>query len=471
MGACEQSQRIWVLTMRRFAEMAWARQGVTRFISVALIPGVVALLVPGPWWLACALFTGAAATVDFRAQRFFARVNADLDRRSEAELRALVSKEIAAISLMSALYAAPYALLAFAPNPGPMLGVLFCAGASLACATLHVMTRTMVFYTMPVIAVGLVANAAVLAGGGPAGVFAAGLAIVVVVNAMVYARSGAASFRDLIVARMKAEGAAAELERRVRERTAELAVAKARAEAANRAKSLFLANMSHELRTPLNAVIGYAEIIEEDLASGETAASIADLGRIRTAAAHLLELINEVLDLSRIETGKLELKSDTFDLIALLRGAIETVRPLAARQRTTCCLNVAPGAPVLLLGDEMRTRQCVLNLLSNAAKFTANGAIAVDVRGCRIGADPGAAIAVRDTGVGISPENLARLFQPFTQVDDSATRRHDGAGLGLVITRRLARAMGGDVVATSEAGKGSLFTIYLPVRREIARAA
>jgi signal transduction histidine kinase len=184
-----------------------------------------------------------------------------------------------------------------------------------------------------------------------------------------------------------------------------------------------------------------------------------------------LTLINEVLDLSRIEAGKLELRNKDCDLAALLRGALDAVRPMAAKKRTTCTLAIAPGAAVAIHADETRVRQCVLNLLSNAAKFTEHGTIALHVRPCRIGGAEAVAIAVRDTGPGISADDLARLFQPFSQVDNSATRAHSGAGLGLVITRRLARAMGGEVVAASEPGKGSSFTLYLPINQTIARAA
>jgi signal transduction histidine kinase len=419
----------------------------------------------------CAACTGAAVIIDRRSHLFFDRVVPDLDHYQEHELLTLVRREIAALVVITSLYATPYAALAFAPSPGPILGVLFCAGAALVCATLHVMTRTMIMFTTPVVLIGLALNAAALAGWGMPGLLAAGLAALVAVNAIMSARGGAATFGDLIVARLKAEQAAEDLERRVEQRTAELAVAKRRAEAANRAKSMFLANMSHELRTPLNAVIGYSEIVAEDLESGDTSASAEDLERIRGAASHLLTLINEVLDLSRIEAGKLELRDHAFDLQSLLRGALDAVKPMAAKKRTTCAFTISEGVATTIFGDETRVRQCVLNLLSNAAKFTERGAIALQVRPCRIGGAEAVAIVVRDTGPGISPENLARLFQPFSQVDNSATRTHDGAGLGLVITRRLARAMGGEVIAASELGKGSAFTLYLPINRAIAQAA
>jgi signal transduction histidine kinase len=470
MDETEQSRRIWVLTIRRFAEMAWARHGTTRYLSVTFVPVVVALAVPGWWWAFCAIFTLAAAIIDRRAHLFFDRIVPDLDGYDEPALRALIKREVIALSVITTLYTIPYAALAFAPGPGPLMGLIFCAGAALVCATLHVMTRTMIFYTLPVAAIGLAANAAALTSG-PMSLLAAGLASIVAINAVVSARGGAASFGDLILARMKAEQAAEDLERRVEERTAQLAVATRRAQAANRAKSLFLANMSHELRTPLNAVIGYAEIIGEDLDSGDTSASAEDLQKIRGAAGHLLTLINEVLDLSRIEAGKLELKDADYDLTALLRGALDAVKPTASRQRTTCTLTIAAGATTLLRGDETRVRQCVLNLLSNAAKFTSNGTIALEARACRIGSVPGIAIAVRDTGAGISADNLARLFQPFSQVDNSVTRTHNGAGLGLVITRRLARAMGGDVAASSKLGEGSIFTLYLPTKAAAASRA
>jgi signal transduction histidine kinase len=319
----------------------------------------------------------------------------------------------------------------------------------------------MIFYSAPAIIAGLMLNAYMLSNGLNAVILTV-VSGLMGVNAIVAARGGATSFGDLIGARLKAEEAAEDMERRVEERTAQLAIATRRAQAANKAKSLFLANMSHELRTPLNAVIGYSEIIEEDLESGNTAASAADLAKIRGSANHLLTLINEILDLSRIESGKLELKPSVFDITALLRGALDTVKPTASKNRTVCQLNLAPGIS-MMNADETRVRQCVLNLLSNAAKFTQNGVVALDLRPCRIGRAAGVAISVKDTGPGISAETQRRLFQPFTQADNTKTRSYDGAGLGLAITRRLARAMGGDVVVSSKLGQGATFILYLPL--------
>ncbi len=462
MTSPETSRRIWTMTIRRFAEVAWSHHGPLRYVSVTLTPILVALLVPGYWWALCSLGAVIGVIIDIRTQAAFARLSKDLDHIDEAALRNALGKYIAALATVTAAYVLPYAALAFAPQPAPVIGLLFGAGGALICATLHVMTRTMIFYTIPSIVLAMVLNAVALSEGGANAVVLGAMAALFSANAIIAARSGAKSFGELIKARLHAEEAAEDLERRVNERTAQLEVASKRAQAANKAKSMFLANMSHELRTPLNAVIGYSEIIEEDLESGDTSASAADLAKIRGSATHLLTLISEILDLSRIESGRLELKPRSFDLPSLLRASLDTVKPTAAKQRTTCQVSLAPTVG-LMVSDETRVRQCVLNLLSNAAKFTHNGVIALDMRECRIGAARGVAISVQDTGPGISAENQARLFRPFSQIDSTKTRAHDGAGLGLVITRRLARAMGGDVQVSSKLGEGSTFTLYLPL--------
>ena len=453
------TQRLWLLTVRRFAEVAWARHGLIRYSSVTFVPIVVALTTPGWWWVACAIGAAIGIVIDQRTHRAFQRLSGRLEAMEANELQRVMGRHVAALALITVAYVTPYVALAFAPHPGPLVGFLYCAGAALVCASLHVMTRTMAFYTMPLPVLGLVANAYAVANGS-GGLLIAALASVLGLNAVIMARAGAASFADLIRARYRAEEAAETLEERVRERTAQLAVATRRAQQANKAKSAFLANMSHELRTPLNAVIGYAEIVEEDLASGDIAQSAADLGRIRGSAMHLLKLINEILDLSRIEAGKLDLHIADVELAPLLREAIDTVVPIAAKNGTRCGL-ILDDNIVHIRADETRLRQCVLNLLSNAAKFTLNGTVTLQARSCMIGSDPGVAISVRDTGPGIASDDLLRLFQPFVQADASKTRAHDGAGLGLAITRRLARAMGGDVAAYSKLGQGSVFTLFV----------
>jgi signal transduction histidine kinase/ActR/RegA family two-component response regulator len=230
--------------------------------------------------------------------------------------------------------------------------------------------------------------------------------------------------------------------------------ARSAAEQANLAKSQFLAMMSHELRTPLNAVIGYAEILEEDLVGDGKDDGAADARKIYRAARNLLELINEVLDFSKIEAGRMEIKPEPVEVKPILLNALETVRHLAETHGNTLDAKLDPAIDLMVL-DEARLRQCLLNLLSNACKFTENGRVSLraEVKDGMLVMD------VVDTGCGISAEEGVRLFQPFAQVDNSHTRKKDGTGLGLVITRRLAELMGGDLNFISEPGKGSTFTL------------
>ena len=236
--------------------------------------------------------------------------------------------------------------------------------------------------------------------------------------------------------------------------------ARASAEAANVSKSQFLANMSHELRTPLNAVIGYAEILEEDLAT-TAPTSAQDAERIRISARHLLQLINEILDLSKIEAGKMDLVYDETDVVALARETLDTVRPTAEANGNMLSLKVE-GEVGPIRADALRVRQCLLNLLANACKFTKGGTITVRLSLTRRAGARWLTIDVADTGIGMTEEQRGRLFQPFVQADASTTRRFGGTGLGLALTRRFAQLMGGDVTVASTPGSGSTFTLTLP---------
>ncbi len=249
-----------------------------------------------------------------------------------------------------------------------------------------------------------------------------------------------------------------------------LEAARQAAEEASRAKSAFVANMSHEMRTPLNAVIGYSELLAEGAADAGRTETIPDLLRIQSAAKHLLGLIDDVLDLSKIEAGKTDLDISEFDLAALAREVESLARPLTEKRA-----NVLELGPLdrlgRMVGDQTRLKQVLLNLLANAAKFTAGGRIRLDVERDDSRLDGQLIFRVSDTGIGICDAHLTRIFQEFTQADSSTTRKYGGSGLGLTISRHLCRLMGGDIHAASEPGRGSVFTVTLPARvRETAAA-
>jgi len=238
--------------------------------------------------------------------------------------------------------------------------------------------------------------------------------------------------------------------------------ARERAEAANRAKSMFLANMSHELRTPLNAIIGYSEMLQEDVADMSTEEITADLRKVTGAGKHLLSLINDVLDFSKIEAGRMELLLEPVDVATLVRDVEGTAAPVVRKQGNAFVLDVADGVGTFT-ADAGKVRQVLLNLLSNAGKFTTNGTVTLRARRlARDGADF-IAIAVEDTGVGLSRAQFGRLFQAFAQADATTQRDHGGTGLGLALCRRFCLMMGGDIEVESKAGSGSTFTVMLPV--------
>jgi signal transduction histidine kinase/CheY-like chemotaxis protein len=247
------------------------------------------------------------------------------------------------------------------------------------------------------------------------------------------------------------------VEQKLRNANDALIVARDGAEKASQEKSDFLANMSHELRTPLTAIIGFAELIAEELEEANLMGLHGDVGKVHIAAQHLLSVINDVLDLSKIEAGKARVERSTFSLPVLVREVVETIRPLAEQGNNVITYELGE-CPEHIIQDRNKLKQCLINLLGNAAKFTDQGEIRVEV-------DIQSAdllLIVRDTGIGIPQDRINAIFSAFTQADNSSTRDYGGTGLGLAITRHFCGLMGGEILVESTLGEGSIFTLRTP---------
>jgi len=253
------------------------------------------------------------------------------------------------------------------------------------------------------------------------------------------------------------------LEELVEKRTADLAIARDSAIRANQSKSQFLANMSHELRTPLNAIIGYAELLLEDAEHSDDDVLKGDLKKVRTAAQHLLVLIKDILDLTKIEAGKIELDLAEINVSDLVNDVQHSVQPVVVKNENEFVIDCDENAGVII-ADVLKLRQALLNLLSNAAKFTNHGRISLQIKRFEENSTEKIIFSVHDTGIGLTKKETVKIFDAFTQADSSTTREYGGTGLGLAISRNFCQLMGGDLTVSSEKGTGSTFTILLPVK-------
>ncbi len=243
-------------------------------------------------------------------------------------------------------------------------------------------------------------------------------------------------------------------------------MARAALEAATRTKNTFLANMSHELRTPLNAIINDSELLQEEVTEQGHLDYVADLQKIHASGKHLLTLVSDILDFASIESGKVALHRETFHVPGMVHEIVATLQPLLTKHANTLEVHVADEVETLY-ADKTKVQQSLLQLLSNACKFTSHGRIGLDVACETADGHPTVRFQVHDTGVGMSPDDIHKLFQPFTQVDDTATRQYGGTGLGLAIGQRLCQLMGGEITVTSMLGKGSTFTMHIPAQTAV----
>jgi signal transduction histidine kinase len=418
------------------------RSAITRLVFTALVALVVCVVVPP---LPVALAFAACAAWEAAGRPLLEKLVAPANPQTTAP-RAFIGLSIVYF-VGTTIYAAPSTLAALSGAPlGMQIATCWIGGAAIHTFVYYSNSRPLLIANLIVPIVSAVALPALNAGRFD---LDAALSSAMIVTLLVSAGAFATD-RNALLGSLSSQVAA----RRV-------------AEEASATKTQFLTTMSHELRTPLNAVIGYAEILDEDLAALNAPAPREDARRIGAAGRHLLALIDDVLDMSRIESGAVAIEPTDTDIIALLREVEATVRPLATARGNEVRLITPPHIPQAYV-DGVKLRQCLFNLASNACKFTQDGLITMQVEA----SDDRIAFKIADTGVGIDPAVLPRLFEAFVQSDNSITRKFGGTGLGLAITRRLARLMGGDVRVDSVPGKGSTFTLWVraAARPDAARA-
>jgi len=407
------------------------------------------------WYLVLTL----ATVFDYMLGRSYLEARGEADRRNAGPLFAWGC--FFSIAIFSAM---PVLLAANGGGPGRVLGVLMAASSLVSVMLFSFQAPRFMLLTAVPATVALLAMPFIPFHDVPATALQGAIGVGCGVGGFLAYIARAAVNNGKMIAGWKAANQAA------KERQREAEMKRAEAEEANRAKSEFLAVMTHELRTPLNAVIGYAEIIQEDLQAEGSTALAEDAQRITGSARHLLGLIDQILNLSSIDAGQDGLSPRDIDVRKLIDEAVAGVREDARAANNRISTRVSPAAEQAHLdGDKLAV--CLSAILSNAVKFTSNGLIAVTAECEEVDGRDMLTIAVSDTGCGIAGEDLKRVFLPFTQIDSTATRAKGGMGLGLSVALRMAHTLGGDVVAQSELGSGSTFTLRAPLRLSAVQRA
>jgi len=441
-----------LLFMRRSgAKFLWVRLG-----TGVVIAGIALAATRLAYWPAAAAWLALALGADLFSAWYGLRLRRQLKGEPSRRTVALVAFKLSVMcGAIMTIYTLPAVVLACQPYPGPPAAVTLCVVALMNIAAHHVLHVNMALYTLPWPALTML-FAAWRVGGDRYGVFLAGCCALLIVHALSLARSASRSYATLIDANARVK---------------EEAAARAEADHANAAKSRFLAAISHELRTPLNAIIGYTEMVREAATVDRREDDVKDLGRVLRAARQLLQLINDVLDFSKAEAGAFPINPKPVLVGPLLQEALDAVRPQIAKGGNCLIPEFADDLGVASI-DGFRLTQCVLNLLSNAAKFTHGGVVRVSARR-RVGESGAELLEIRvsDTGIGMTPEQMQRLFRPFAQADASVAQRFGGTGLGLALSRRLAQLMGGDITVESKPEQGSTFTLTVLADLPLAAGA